>query len=170
MMTTILNSSRRHFIKRLGIASSVLAVSPIILLGQNNKQMLRFAVFGDNKILSKAIEKTEKITLVDTYKSADVIYIQDFNRINLQSSLMAGKHLMVERHENSNSMIEKCQKAGVLLAIVESSEDGVKLFKSVEYYESNLDQTFDFQKVMIKLDFLVNNTQKDKFKIFPYKF
>jgi hypothetical protein len=79
-------------------------------------------VFGDNKILSKTVEETEKITLIDTYKSAAIIYIQDINKINLQSDLMAGKHLMVERHENCNSMIEKCQKAGVLLAFVERSE------------------------------------------------
>ena len=63
-------------------------------------------------------------------------------------------------------MIEKCQAAGVLLAIVERSENDVKLFKSVNYYESNLSQSFDIQKIILKLNFLATNTEKDKFKIY----
>jgi hypothetical protein len=166
MITTILNSSRRHFLKRLGIASSVLAVSPTVLMGQHSKEILRFALLGDDLILSETIEKSDKMTIINAYKMADVIYVGDCDITSMQKALITGKHLIIERNKQSDLIIKKCQETGILLAVVERSEGGAKLFNSVDYYESNLSQSFDFQKVMIKLDFLVRNTQTNKFKTF----
>lgn len=166
MKTNFTNNSRRLFLGHFAIASTILAISPTVLLAQNSKKFLQFAVFSNDIMLTKIIEKSEKTTLVDSYTLADVIYVKDINKINIQQTLNAGKHLIVERHENSDFIIEKCRKAGVLLAIVERSEDDKKLFKSVNYYESNLSQSFDFQKVVMKLEFLVSNTENEKFKIF----
>jgi hypothetical protein len=168
MITTILNSSRRYFLKRLGIASSVLAVSPTVLMGQHSKKTLRFALLGNDLILSETIERSNQIMITNDYKMADVIYVGDCDKINILKSLISisGKHLIIERNKQSDLIIKKCQETGILLAVVERSEGGVKLFDSVDYYESNLTQSFDFQKVMIKLDFLVRNTQTNKFKTF----
>jgi hypothetical protein len=134
-------------------------------MGQDSKKILRFALLGNDLILSETIEKSDKMTITDTHKMADVIYVGGCEKINIQNALKAGKHLIVERNRHSDLIIKKCQEIGILLAIVERSEGGVKLFDSVDYYESNLSQSFDFQKVMIKLDFLVQNTQNGKFNI-----
>jgi hypothetical protein len=166
MKTNFTNDSRRLFLGRIALASTILAVSPTVLLGQTSKKSLQFTVFGNDSMLNEIIEKSAKITLVDTSKLADVIYVKDISKIAIQKTLIAGKHLIVERHENSDFIIEKCREMGVLLAIVERSEDDKKLFKSVDYYETNLNQSFDFQKVIIKLDFLVQNTENEKFKTF----
>ncbi len=166
MITTILNSSRRHFLERLAFASTVLAVSPTVLMGQVSKKTLRIAVLGNDSMLSAIVEKSDKLTIISEPKMADVIYVRDCDKINLQNALMTKKHLIIERNENSDLMIKKCQELGILLAIVERAEKGVKLFKRVDYYETNLKQPVDFQKVMEKLNFLVCNSQNDTFKIF----
>lgn len=166
MKINFTNNSRRLFLGRIALASTILAVSPTILLGQNSKKILQFAVLGIDLRLAEIIEKSDNLTLVDTCALADVIYIKDISEIDIQQAIIAGKHLIIEHHKNSDFVIEKCRKMGVLLSIVERSEDDKKLFKSVNYYESNLSQSFDFQKVIIKLDFLVRNTQNEKFNIF----
>ena len=165
MKPNFTNESRRLFLRRIALASTILSVSPTVLMGQNSRKSLQFAVSSIDSRLAEIIEKSDKITLVSTYSLADVIYVKDISEVDIQQALIAGKHLIVERHEDSDFIIEKCRKKGVLLAIVERSEDDKKIFKSVNYYESNLNQSFDFQKVMIKLDFLVQNTQNEKFKI-----
>jgi hypothetical protein len=166
MITPILHSSRRHFLERFAIASTVLAVSPTVLMGKDFKKMLSIAVLGNDSILSTMVEESDNMMITHEPKMADVIYVRDSNKINLRQALMSRKHLIIERNENSDSMIEKCQELGILLAVVERSEDGMKLFDMVDYYESKLSQSFDLQKVMTKLDFLVRNTQNDKFRIF----
>jgi hypothetical protein len=166
MITNIVKSSRRNFLERLATASTVLAISPTVLMGQVSNKMLRIAVLGNDSILSAVVEKFDKMSIIDTHKMADVIYVRDGDKINLQRALKSGKHLIIERNDHSDSMMKKCQELGVLLAIVERADDGIKLFDRVDYYESNLSQSFDFQKVMTKLDFLVRNTQNDKFRIF----
>lgn len=166
MITTNLKSSRRSFLERLATASTVLAISPTVLMGQVSNKILQIAVWGNDSILSAVVEKSDKMLIMNELKMADVIYVRDNDKINLRRALMSRKHLIIERNEYSDSMIKKCQELGVLLAIVERSEDGIKLFDKVDYYESSLSQSFDFQKVMTKLDFLVRNTQNDKFRIF----
>jgi hypothetical protein len=166
MTTTFLYSSRRRFLERFATASAVLAVSPTILLGQDFKKILQIAVLGNDSILSAVVEKSDKMSIINEPKMADVIYVRNCDKINLQRALKSGKHLIIERNEHSDSMIINCQESGSLLAIVERSEEGIKLFKSVDYYESNLSQSSDIQKVILKLDFLVSNTQNDEFKVF----
>jgi hypothetical protein len=135
-------------------------------MGQDFKEILQIAVLGNDSILSAIVEKSDKMTITEDYKMADVIYIKDCDKIILQRALMSGKHLIIERNEYSDLMIKKCPKLGVLLVIVERSEDGIKMFDKVDYYESKLSQSFDFQKVMINLDFLISNTRNDKFRTF----
>jgi hypothetical protein len=169
MKLNVTNSSRRHFLERIAIASTVLIASPTILLANNSSKMLRFAVLGEDSALAKIINKSDKMTLIDDLKFADVIYVSKPHQKSqkyIQEALASGKHLIVESIGNNESLIEDCRKSGSLLAIVERSEVGIKLFKRVDYYESNLSQSSDFQKVILKLDFLVSNTQNDEFKVF----
>jgi hypothetical protein len=169
MKSTFTNSSRRNFIERLAITSTVLVASPTLLLANNSKTMLRFAVLGQDSVLTGIIDKSDKMTLIDDLKLADVIYVSESHQKSqkyIKEVLASGKHLIVESIGNNESLIEDCRKSGSLLAIVERSEVGIKLFKSADYYESNLNQSSDFQKVILKLDFLVSNTQNDEFKVF----
>jgi hypothetical protein len=166
MINTVLNSSRRNFFEQLAIASTLLAVSPTTLMGQRAKKMLHIAILGNDSLLSATVDKSDKMVIINDYKMADVIYVKDCDKINLQKALMAQKHLIIERNEVGDSMIKKCQELGILLAIVERAETGIKLFSSVNYYESNLNHSFDFDNIIEKLNFLVNNTQNDEFKIF----
>ena len=130
------------------------------------------AVIGGDLTLALILQESSEITIISTHNLADVIYFSEINENTqniIQQALISGKHLIIERNRNSESMIEKCQASGVLLAIVERSDNNLNLFKSVNYYESNLSPSLDIQKIIINLNFLVNNTQKDKFKVFSLK-
>lgn len=169
MKKNFTNFSRRHFLERIAIASTVLVASPTILMANNSSKMLHFAVLGEDLAFKNIVDKSDKMTLIDDLKFADVIYVSENHQKNqkyIQEVLATGKHLIVESIGNDNSLIEDCRKSGSLLAIVERLEGGIKLFKRADYYESNINQSFDFQKVILKLDFLVSNTENDEFKIF----
>jgi hypothetical protein len=168
MESTFTNTSRRNFLERIVIASTVLVASPTILLAQNSKQMLRFAVLGEDFPLEKIIEKSDKMSLVDDHLLADVIYVSTTlqnSQKYIQQVLASGKHLIIEDNENSAFLIEVCRKTGSLLTIVERSTDVAKLFENATHYECNNSKTIDFQKVITTLAFLEQNTKPIKFRI-----
>lgn len=168
MESTFTNSSRRNFLERLAVASTVLVASPTILLAQNSKQLLHFAVLGEDFSLVKIIEKSYEMNLVDDHTLADIIYVSTTHQNSgkyIQQVLASGKHLIIEDNENHDSLIEACRKSGSLLTIVERSTGALKLFESATYYESNNLKVTDFQKVIATLSFLEQNTKPIKFKI-----
>jgi hypothetical protein len=168
MKSTFTNSSRRNFLERLAIASTVLVASPTILLAQNSKQILRFALLGADSSIAEVIDKSDKMNLVDDYTLADVIYLSKtykHRQSYIQEILASGKHLIIEDNGNSDSLIEDCKKSGSLLTIVERSTDASKLFESANFYECKDSKVIDFQKVITTLLFLEQNTKPIKFKI-----
>jgi hypothetical protein len=168
MKSTFTNSSRRHFLERIAIASTVLVASPTILLANNSSKMLRFAVLGEDFSLAKIIEKSDEISLVDDHILADIIYVSQSyqkSKKNIQEVLASGKHLIVEDNGNCDLLIENCRESGLLLTIVQRSKEAAKLFENATYYECNNSKTIDFQKVITTLAFLVRNTKPIKFKI-----
>ena len=168
MELTLTNSSRRNFLERLAIASTILVASPTILLAKNSPKALRFAVLGEDASLAKVIDRSDKISLVDDYAVADVIYMSKTNQPSQPSVLeilAAGKHLIIEDNGNRGSLIEDFSKSGHLLIIVERTTDDLRLFENATYFECINSKTFDFQKVITIIDFLERNTKPIKFKI-----
>jgi hypothetical protein len=168
MKSTFTNSSRRHFIERLAIASTVLVASPTLLLANNSKTMLRFAVLGQDSVLTGIIDKSDKMTLVDEHTLADVIYVSESHQKSqkyIHKVLASGKHLIVESIGNDESLIEDCRKSGSLLTIVERSSDASKLFACTNFYQCEIAKLSDYQKVISVLTFLEQHTKPLKFKI-----
>jgi hypothetical protein len=168
MESTFTNSSRRNFLERLAIASTVLVASPTILFAQNSKQILRFALLGEDSSIADVIDSSDKMCLVDDYTLADVIYVSTTHQKSqkyIQRVLASGKHLIIENNGNSDSLIEDCRKSDSLLTIVERSTGASKLFESANFYECYNSKAIDFQKVITTLVFLEQNTKPIKFRI-----
>jgi hypothetical protein len=168
MKSTFTTSSRRHFLERLAIASTVLVASPTILLANNSSKILRFAVLGEDLALAKIIDKSDKMTLVDDLKLADVIYVSESHQKSqkyIQEVLASGKHLIVESIGNNESLIEYCRKSGSLLTIVERSTDASKLFKRADFYQCEIAKSSDYQKVTDTLIFLGQHSKPMEFRI-----
>jgi hypothetical protein len=168
MESTFINSSRRHFLERFAIASTILVASPTILLANNSAKLLRFAILGEDASLVRVIEKSDKMSLVDEHILADVIYVSanhQKSQKNIQQVLTSGKHLIIEDNVSSDSLIEDCRRSGLLLTIVERSTEASKLFENATYYECEILKVSDFQKVITTITFLERNTKPVKFKV-----
>ncbi len=168
MESTFTNSSRRNFLERLAIASTILVASPTVLLANNSAKLLRFALLGEDASLAQVIDISDKMSLIDDHTLADVIYLSKTNQHSqsyIQEILASGKHLIIEDNGNRDSLIEDCRKSGLLLTIVERSKDDSTLFENATFYECNNSKTIDFQKVITTLIFLEKNTKPVKFKV-----
>lgn len=168
MESTFTNSSRRHFLERIAIASTILMASPAFLFGQNSTKKLRVAVLGEDSSLADLIDKSAKMSLVDDHSLADVIYVsQAYQKSQkyIWEVLASGKHLIVESGVNDDSLIENCRKYGLLLTIVERSKETTKLFENATFYECKILKISDFQKVISTLAFLEQNTMPVKLKV-----
>ena len=168
MKLNFTNSSRRHFLKRIAIASTVIVASPTIVFSQNSSKIVRFAILGDDSLLAGVIDKSDKMTLVEEHILGDVIYVSETYQKSLnsiQEVLISGKYLIVEGNENNDSWIEHCRESGNLLTIVERSTDASKLFENANYYEGKVPKTAYFQKIITMLSFLEQHTKPLKFKI-----
>jgi hypothetical protein len=168
MKLTFTNSSRRHFLERIAIASTVLVASPTLLLANNSSKMLRFAVLGQDSVLAGIIDKSDKMNLIDDLKFADVIYVSESHQKSqkyIQEVLDSGKHLIVESIGNNESLIEDCRKSGNLLTIVERSSDASKLFECADFYQCEIAKYPDYQKVIDTLMFLGQHTKPMEFRI-----
>jgi hypothetical protein len=168
MKLTFTNSSRRHFLERIAIASTVLVASPTILLANNSSKMLRFTVLGEDLALAKIIDKSDKMTLVDDLKLADVIYVSESHQKSqkyIQEVLISGNHLIVEGRGNNDLLIEDCSKSGSLLTIVERSTDVSKMFERADFYQCEIAKFSDYQKVTDTLMFLGQHTKPMEFRI-----
>jgi hypothetical protein len=137
-------------------------------LANNSAKILRFALLGEDISLADVIEKSDKMSLVDDHILADLIYVSQSyqkSKKNIHEVLTSGKHLIVESGVNDDSLIENCRKSGLLLTIVQRSNDDSKLFENATYYEFNNSKTVDFQMVIATLIFLEQNTKPIKFRI-----
>ena len=168
MTSTFTHTSRRYFIERLAVASTVLVASPSILLANNSTKLLRFAILGDDFGITDVVKKSDKITIVDDPKFATVIYVSKSNQKSqnyIQGVSILGKHLIIEEHETTELLIENCKKSDNSFSTVERSEASSKLFEKVNYYESTATQDIDNQLVITLLEFLNQHTISLKFKI-----
>ena len=165
MESIFTNNSRRHFLERIAIASTILVVSPAIVFGKKSSQLLRFAVLGDDSVLAGMINNSDNMTLVDNQILTDVIYVSKTYQKSLnsiQEIRISGKQLIVEGSENDDSWVDYCRKSGSLLTIVERSGDASKLFENANYYEG---KTTDFRKVITLISFFERHTKPLNFKI-----
>ncbi len=168
MKTTFTNSSRRRFLERLAITSTVLVASPTILLANNSSKLLRFAILGEDSSLRNVIEKSDRMMIVEDLKLATVIYVSNLhpkNKDYVQEISNSDKPLIIENHESTGLLIEHCKNLDRLLVIVERSKDDSKLFERADYYENNYLQISDFQKVNELIVFLGQHTKPLKFNI-----
>lgn len=172
MKTTFLNLSRRHFLACLGITSASVIVSPNTLIAKNLTQKLTIFVLDEDETITKKLSQHQHINLINSLEKADLIFLNNLTETNqtmLQNYINLGKHLMINQKGNDEALIKICQEKGILFSSVKLSSDDVKLFESVDYFESNKKQLLDFQKVALTINFLVNNTQKNQFNIFSVK-
>jgi hypothetical protein len=165
MKLNFTNFSRRNFLERIAIASTILVASPSMVFSQKSSQILRFAVLGEDSVLAGIIDKSDKMTFVDDHTFADVIYVSKAYQKSLnsiQDVLTFGKQLIVADSENNDSWVEYCRKSGNLLTIVERSSETSKLFENANYYEGKV---ADIQKVITIITFFEQHTKPLKFKI-----
>ncbi|PWK29068.1 hypothetical protein LV89_00622 [Arcicella aurantiaca] len=173
MKTIFLNLSRRHFLACLGITSASVIVTPNTLIAKNSTQKLSIFVLDGDEIIIQKLSQHQDISLINSLEKADIIFLNSLTETNqtrlLQQYINLGKYLMINQNENNEALLKICQQEGVLCSSVSLSDDDVKLFNKVDYFESNTNQLFDFQKVATIINFLNSNTQKNKFRVFPVK-
>jgi hypothetical protein len=172
MKTIFLNLSRRHFLACLGITSASVVVAPSTLIAKNSTQKLSIFVLDGDEIITQKLSQHQDINLINSLEKADIIFLNSLtetNQTRLQQYINLGKYLMINQKENNEALLKICQQKGVLCSSVSLSDDDVKLFNKVDYFESNTNQSFDFQKVTTIINFLVSNTQKNQFKVFSVK-
>jgi len=160
--------SRRDFLERIAVVSTVLVASPTLLLANNSSRLLRFVVLGQDLELAKIINKSDKTTLVEDHLLADVFYVSETYQKShkyFQNALASGKHLIVESIENDDFLIEICRESGSLLTIVERSKDASKLFERADFYQFETSKSTEFQKIIDTLFFLSEHTKPLNFKI-----
>ena len=186
MKSDIYTNSRRDFIQKLALSSTILVFLPQISFGKSNLKGLKI---GTTNIISDkaqafqhllSSQKLAHLSEIKANQNIDIIYISNFNKQSLEVIKNAADnniYVMIERPKNGlfleNEVRHICESAGVMLAIVDDAmfdNQNQKAFYKTVLYESaftpnnNLQRSLDFIKLLNLL------TKNNNFHIYQSKF
>jgi hypothetical protein len=173
MTTSTLAVTRRCFAKQLSIGAALLVATPSFMSSKTFVNILHIGLVGEpdrhvqqlQNTLSDLPSADWSKTFSPTHPSLDLVYFTDHtcSIYDIHRAVQRSKHLMVTRllfplgTETESDLIERCQKVGVALAIVQPSSEAL-LFERIDFYETNLNESLPIQKVLHFLTILSSLT------------
>jgi hypothetical protein len=170
-------STRREFIKNCSISAAIIYINPQLALKNNSSNIINVSVLSQTETNNSSLNilcKHAKIRLVKSNLLSDIILVDCINQNTIQDiyeAISNQKHLILKTKNHfdqlENDILQKCKKAGIMVAIIEEDEFANNLFKQTTLYQDNLSSSTNIKKCISFIEILSRSTQPNKLFIKP---